>query len=1028
MVLVAMGMVFIAMRSFAQSSGMALIPAGSFMMGDSFNESWSADLPVHSVYVSALYMDKFDVTKALWDGGYQWATNHGYSFDYAGSGKATNHPVQTINWYDAVKWCNARSEKEGLNPCYYTSAGQTIVYRTGQVGLTNTCVNWAANGYRLPTEAEWEKAARGGMSGQRFPWGNTISWSQANLNALPQANFNTNPPGYAYDLDPTNGYNPAFNDGIFPFTSPVGYFAPNGYGLYDMAGNVWQWCWDWLDVKYYSISPSIDPHGPLAGYAFGYTNSFRVKRGGSFVGWPNNLLLALRGNVYSDLTIPDYDIGFRCVRISLQNSPVIISQPTNQITQVRSNVIFSVSVDGQSPLNYQWQFNRQNLTGQTAPSLSLTNVQFANAGGYSVVITNAYGSVTSAVAQLTVYNNIVFTQTNRTPTTEIGNATIPTDPTHFKVFYNGMFQPGISVDTNKMTVVLTHGWNDNPYTWPISMASEIQANLPSPAPNIVAWDWSSEASSAWYDLGLIADKTTGQGWRMCQTLLQSLGANYSKPIHFIGHSLGTLVNGAAAGYLEENGWSGTNIQMTLFDEAEVAWGFDNGVWKSVTSLATLSANSSIPTAPTYVGPLPRQYAWADNYISAFGLLHSGAVNVVLTNGFPDTAHNPTTLYNEVVAFHGYPHVWYDETIQTDVSTLGFRWSFERSGFNGAPATNSYYIQSGSQWNTVGTNFVSMSQLLDARFQKYLNVLGATGLQTVGNAMTDNGQVSGQMLATGPANAWDMLVKLKTGSGGNSPQVQILGATTKAGPVPMAGSAGNTPAYAWIPLNIPSNTVSMSFDFMLQGNGNQDSFQAALNGTNILSLEAVLIQTNVTLNTGLFDVSKYAGQQVELFLGIVGGTSTNATITANNFQFYSILPPSLQIQLSGTNVVLTWPLSGTGYILESANQLTSPGLWSTVTNVPVIVNFQFTVTNQISSGSVFYRLATVTVPTLRAQLSGSNIILSWPAAASGFTLETTTNLADPNSWTQVAATPALVSQQFQVTNNVSSGRCFYRLKQ
>src|SRR5208283_3362234 len=78
------------------ASGMALIPAGSFTMGDSLDGDGSA-LPLHTVYVSAFYMDKYDVTKSLWDSVYQWATNHGYSFDYAGSGKAANHPVQTID-------------------------------------------------------------------------------------------------------------------------------------------------------------------------------------------------------------------------------------------------------------------------------------------------------------------------------------------------------------------------------------------------------------------------------------------------------------------------------------------------------------------------------------------------------------------------------------------------------------------------------------------------------------------------------------------------------------------------------------------------------------------------------------------------------------------------------------------------------------------------------------------------------------------------------------------------------------------
>lgn len=233
-------------------TGMALIPAGSFTMGDTLHDSDTGESPTHTVQVSAFYMDKHEVTKALWDDVYFWAVAHGYSFDNAGSGKASNHPVYAVNWYDVVKWCNARSEKEGRVPAYYTGASLTTVYRTGQVSVQNGWVKWNA-GYRLPTEAEWEKAARGGASGHRFPWSNveTITHSQANYNSASI---------FAYDTSPTRGYHPSYDNDPYPYTSPVGSFAPNGYGLYDMAGNVCEWCWDWEGS--YSSGSQSDPRGP----------------------------------------------------------------------------------------------------------------------------------------------------------------------------------------------------------------------------------------------------------------------------------------------------------------------------------------------------------------------------------------------------------------------------------------------------------------------------------------------------------------------------------------------------------------------------------------------------------------------------------------------------------------------------------------------------------------------------------------------------------------------------------------------
>jgi formylglycine-generating enzyme required for sulfatase activity len=274
-------------RVLANNVGLVLIPPGYYNRGDALDGE--SDAPVYPVYVSALYMDSTLVTGGKWNLVVQsYATSHGYGFDNPGSFKAVSHPVQTVNWYDAVKWCNARSQMEGLSPCYYTS---TALYTNGDVDAV--LVNTNANGYRLPTEAEWEKAARGGLSGQRFPWGNTISESQANY-------YGTNI--YSYDSGP-DGFNATYATGAQPYTSPDGSFAANGYGLSDMAGNVGEWCWDWYLSTYYAAQ--INPPGPGSGSA-------RVTRGGAWLSLAPSLRCANR--LSNPPAGAGNNLGFRCVR------------------------------------------------------------------------------------------------------------------------------------------------------------------------------------------------------------------------------------------------------------------------------------------------------------------------------------------------------------------------------------------------------------------------------------------------------------------------------------------------------------------------------------------------------------------------------------------------------------------------------------------------------------------------------------------------------------------------------------------
>ena len=118
-------------------AGMVLVPEGWFTMGDSFHEYDIRETPTHEVLVSAFYMDRYEVTKAVWDGVYRWAITNGYDFARPGSAAGENYPVIQLPWYDMVKWCNARSEKEGLKPAYYTDDAHTKVYRDSYYDIEN---------------------------------------------------------------------------------------------------------------------------------------------------------------------------------------------------------------------------------------------------------------------------------------------------------------------------------------------------------------------------------------------------------------------------------------------------------------------------------------------------------------------------------------------------------------------------------------------------------------------------------------------------------------------------------------------------------------------------------------------------------------------------------------------------------------------------------------------------------------------------------------------------------------------------
>jgi hypothetical protein len=589
--------------------------------------------------------------------------------------------------------------------------------------------------------------------------------------------------------------------------------------------------------------------------------------------------------------------------------------------------------------------------------------------------------------------NIV--STNRTPTTnEITPSALPpltpgqlAVSEQLEVFTNGVFTNNVALNPNIMTIVLTHGWipldplpsltfpflpgaplfiPNGVEDWPTKMAAQLSAEGVNA--NIVAWNWEDTARSYVTDPERAGSQTPGEGFELGNALFDALGSNYSQPIHFIGHSFGTLVNAYAANYLQGTNfageavssmpWPATNMQMTLFDEAEVGANVDFTL-NSQDLDALADANANLLTTSPYYHPLPKQFAWADNYVSAVGLLQSGAANVILTNGFPANAPDPISWFKEFGAFHDYPISWYEETIQDDGdSIMGFRWSFETGGwFSQAPSAGSVYLQAGTSLNLTPISWNTGTNLVNARFQEYRGGVIASVSNQVPGLVTANGSVNGQVIlndqivgALPAVEAFFLSFFTSANSSTQQNNVRPLGLSAND-----ESSGTNVPAYAWMQLIVPTNAVSMSFDYIIQGDWQSDSIAAAFNGTNVLLIAGNVIETNVTFSSGSIDVSAFAGQTNEFFIGIVGGTSTNAQLTVENLAFSISLSPSLQALIGNGNLMLSWPLSAQNFNLQTTTNLADPNSWSTLTNVPAIVNLQNTVTNPITANQGFYRL-------------------------------------------------------------------------
>ncbi len=297
----------------SEETAFLAIPAGDFEMGDSYQEPIREDLsgqkpivpygnssrvvregapeetPVHRVNVAEFFLCRTELSYAEWKRVKQWADGRGYAFEHPGEAAREDYPVTGVSWYDAVKWCNAKSEMENLTPCYYTSSerGTGSVYRSGEVVLSEKMIDLKARGYRLPTEAEWEKAAKAGKPENRYSSGKEIShWSGVFL-----AQPDPAAPGIPH---------PLFKD----HPAPVRTFSNNG--LYNLSGNVWEWCTDAFGFYPGHPSANLPPQeGP----------DRRTMRGGSWKSRAWDCRVSRRGHAPAE-TANDL-VGFRIAQTAV---------------------------------------------------------------------------------------------------------------------------------------------------------------------------------------------------------------------------------------------------------------------------------------------------------------------------------------------------------------------------------------------------------------------------------------------------------------------------------------------------------------------------------------------------------------------------------------------------------------------------------------------------------------------------------------------------------------------------------------
>jgi len=315
---------FLAVAALAAMPKMEFVKGGKFVMGASGmggdGEGTIVELPSYLMARYEVTVDEFaefvedtgyETTAEIVGKGFGWIDGtwdyyDGLSWRDPGYDQEGNHPVACISWYDAISYCNWRSEQDGYKPVYIIKQDKPDSRNTNEADTQKwrVTVNWFANGYRLPTEAEWEYAARNGGKDIEYPWGD---YPQPVEDDMPLANVADQSWSAMYEEtgDTPWGYADEVDDG-YEFTAPVGSYPANELGIYDLGGNVSEICWDWYSDDYYSSLSKYHPKGPKSG-------SYHSQRGSAWCDYEDELTVYYRRDVNIEYASYNY-FGIRMVR------------------------------------------------------------------------------------------------------------------------------------------------------------------------------------------------------------------------------------------------------------------------------------------------------------------------------------------------------------------------------------------------------------------------------------------------------------------------------------------------------------------------------------------------------------------------------------------------------------------------------------------------------------------------------------------------------------------------------------------